>query len=99
MPYEDEMDLSIRLKIEDDVAFQSLGSGVEMVILSLNSGVLYSCNDTTAAFLTAIDGQLSLKQIIDNLLDKFDVSEEKLMLDISSIANKLLAEKLIQKVV
>ena len=93
------MDLSIRLKIEDDVAFQSLGSGVETVILSLNSGVLYSCNDTTAAFLSAIDGQLSLEQIIDNLLDKFDVSEEKLMLDISSIANKLLAEKLIRKVV
>lgn len=93
------MDLSIRLKIADDVTFQSLGTGVETVVLSLDSGVLYSCNDTTAAFLSAIDGQLSLKQIIDNLLDTFDVSEEKLILDINSIANKLLAEKLIQKVV
>ena len=93
------MDLSIRLKIADDVTFQSLGTGVETVVLSLNSGVLYSCNDTTAAFLSAIDGQLSLKQIIDDLLDTFDVSEEKLILDINSIANKLLAEKLIQKVV
>jgi hypothetical protein len=93
------MDLSIRLKIADDVAFQSLGTGGETVIFSLNSGVLYSCNDTTAALLSAIDGQLSLEQIIDNLLNKFDVSEEKLRLDITSIADKLLDEKLIQKVV
>lgn len=91
------MDLSIRLKIADDVAFQSLGSGVETVILSLNSGVLYSCNDTTAAFLSAIDGQLSLAQVIDT--DKFDVSKAKLTTDIQSVANKLLSERLIKEVV
>lgn len=93
------MDLSIRLKIADDVAFQSLGSGVETVILSLNSGVLYSCNDTTAAFLSAIDGQLSLAQVIDTLLDKFDVSKAKLTTDIQSVANKLLSERLVKEVV
>jgi hypothetical protein len=93
------MDLSIRLKIADDVAFQSLGSGVETVILSLDSGVLYSCNDTTAAFLSAIDGQLSLAQVIDTLLDKFDVSKAKLTTDIQSVANKLLSERLIKEVV
>ena len=93
------MDLSIRLKIADDVAFQSLGSGVETVILSLNSGVLYSCNDTTEAFLSALDGQHSLEQIIDNLLDKFNVSRAKLILDIQSIANKLLSEKIIKEVI
>lgn len=93
------MDLSTRLKIADDVTFQSLGKGLETVILSLNSGVLYSCNDTTAAFLSAIDEQLSLAQIIDKLFDKLDVSRAKLTLDIHTIANKLLAEKLIKEVV
>ena len=93
------MDLSTRLKIADDVTFQSLGQGVETVILSLNSGVLYSCNDTTAAFISAIDEQLSLAQIIDKLFDKFDVSRAKLTLDIHTIANKLLDEKLIKEVV
>ena len=93
------MDLSIRLKIADDVTFQSLGPGVETVILSLNSGVLYSCNDTTAAFLSAINGQLSLAQIIDKLLDEFDVSRAKLTSDIHSIVNKLMAEKLIKEVI
>ena len=94
-----QMDLNIKLKIADDVTFQSLGPGVETVILSLNSGVLYSCNDTTAAFLSAIDGQLSLVQIIDELSDRFDVSRSKLMLDIKSIANKLIDEKLIKEVI
>jgi hypothetical protein len=93
------MNLSTRLKIADDVTFQSLGRGVETVILSLNSGVLYSCNDTTAAFLSAIDGQRSLAQVIDELLDKFDVSRAKLTLDVQSIANKLLSEKLIKEVI
>jgi len=93
------MDLSIRLKIADDVTFQSLGPGVETVILSLNSGVLYSCNDTTTAFLSAIDGQVSLAQIIDKLLEEFDVSRAKLTSDIQSIANKLMAEKLIKEVI
>jgi len=93
------MDLSIRLKIADDVTFQSLGPSMETVILSLNSGVLYSCNDATAAFLSAIDGQLSLAQIIDKLLDEFDVSRAKLTSDIHSIANKLMAEKLIKEVI
>jgi len=93
------MDLSIMLKIADDVTFQPLGQGLETVILSLNSGLLYSCNDTTAAFLFAIDGQLSLARIIDKLLDKFDVSRAKLTSDIQSIANKLLSEKLIEEVI
>lgn len=93
------MDLSVRLKVADDISFQSLGAGVETVILSLTSGILYSCNDTTEAFLSALDGQHSLEQVIDKLLDKFDVGREKLTLDISSITNKLLSEKLIKKVI
>ena len=92
------MNLSTRLKIADDVTFQSLGQGVETVILSLDSGVLYSCNDTTAAFLSAIDGQRSLAQVIDELLDKFDIGKVKLTSDIQSIADKLLSEKLIEEV-
>lgn len=93
------MNLSTKFQIADDVTFQSLGQGVETVILSLDSGVLYSCNDTTAAFLSAVDGQLSLAQIIDKLLDEFDVSRAKLTTDIQSVADKLLSEKLIKKVV
>jgi hypothetical protein len=92
------MDLGTRFKIAEDVTFQSLGQGLETVILSLNSGVLYSCNDTTRIFLSAINGQLSLAQIIDNLLEQFDVSKAKLTSDICSIAEKLLSEKLIKEV-
>ena len=38
------------LRLADDVTFQSLGDGQETVILSLETGTLYTCNETTETF-------------------------------------------------
>jgi hypothetical protein len=46
-----------RLKLANDVTFQSLGPGEETVVLSLNSGYLYTGNETTEAFLRKLDGR------------------------------------------
>lgn len=54
-----------RLKLATDVTFQSLGPGEETVVLSLNSGYLYTCNDTAAAFLRSLDGRRRLATVID----------------------------------
>jgi hypothetical protein len=84
-----------RLKLADDVTFQSLGSGEETVVLSLNSGYLYTCNETTDAFLRRLDGRRPLAAVIDELFDEFQVPREVLSTDMTKLASKLLEEKLI----
>lgn len=84
-----------RLKLANDVTFQSLGPGEETVVLSLNSGYLYTCNETTEAFLRRLDGWLPLAAVIDLLFDEFQVPREALSADLTELAAKLLEEKLI----
>jgi pyrroloquinoline quinone biosynthesis protein D len=84
-----------RLKLANDVTFQSLGPGEETVVLSLNSGYLYTGNETTEAFLRKLDGRRPLAAVIDLLFDEFQVSREALSADVTELAAKLLEEKLI----
>ena len=84
-----------RLKLSPDVTFQSLGKGQETAILSLKSGYLYTCNDTTARFLGAVDGKRTLQQITDVLLGEYDVPREKLLADLKGLAARLVDEKLV----
>ena len=87
--------MDTRLRLAEDVTFQSVGSGEnETVVLSLESGVFYTCNETTAAFLKAADGK-PLGQIVEVLQGQFDVSREKLEADLMELADRLLREKLI----
>ncbi len=86
-----------RLKLAGDVTFQSLGPGEETVVLSLNSGYLYTCNETTEAFLRKLDGRRPLAAVIDLLFDEFQVPREALSADMTELAAKLLEEKLIVK--
>jgi pyrroloquinoline quinone biosynthesis protein D len=84
-----------RLKLANDVTFQSLGPGEETVVLSLNSGYLYTCNETTDAFLRRLDGRRPLAAVIDMLFDEFQVPREALSVDMTELSAKLLQEKLI----
>ncbi|HON91647.1 MAG TPA: hypothetical protein PKZ07_08805 [Sedimentisphaerales bacterium] len=43
------------LKRAEDVTYQSLGPGEDTVILCLRTGQLHTCNETTRAFLDALD--------------------------------------------
>ena len=86
---------NVRLRLADDVTFQSLGPGEETVVLSLNSGYLYTCNETTAAFLRGLDGRQPLTAVVDGIFDEFEVSRETLGRDMMELAAKLLEEKLI----
>lgn len=85
-----------RLRLGDDVTFSSLGPGQETVVLSLASGYLYTCNDTTREFLGALDGQRSFGEVIALLEAQFDAPAGKLQADMTALAQKLLGEGLIQ---
>jgi len=86
---------SSRLSMADGVASETLGPGQDTVVLSLRSGYLYTCNETTAAFLKALDGRRTLAEVVDLLHERFDVPPETLHRDLMALAEKLLAEKLI----
>ena len=89
------MDESVRLALSDDVAHQSLGDDQDTVVLSLKSGYLYTCNETTERFLKALDGRRTLGEVVALLEAEYDVARETLAADLSALAEELLAEKLI----
>jgi hypothetical protein len=89
------IDESTRLALSDDVAHQSLGEGHDAVVLSLASGYLYTCNETTRRFLEALDGQRTLGEVVDLLEAEYDVPRETLAADLAAMAERLLEEKLV----
>jgi Coenzyme PQQ synthesis protein D (PqqD) len=87
--------IDTRLCLGEDVVFQSLGDGHETVLVSLKTGYLYSCNDTTRTFLEAVDGKKTLAEIGRELLAVFKVSEDRVIADLRLLADRMLAEGLV----
>lgn len=75
------------LSLSPTASFQSVGEGA--VILMIDSGQLYTCNETTEAFLKALDGTRSLGDVIDRVMDEFEVDRETLAGDLLSLAAEL----------
>jgi len=83
------------LRLSDDVTFQSLGEDGQAVLVSLTSGQLYTCNETTHDLLHAIDGQRSFGEVVDALAEMYDVERETLKADLGGMAEELIREGLI----
>ncbi len=84
-----------RLRLAEDVTFQSMGPGEDTVVLCLSSGYLYTCNETTEAFLRALDGRRSFAEIADVLAETYDAPQERLQADLRALAEEMLREKMI----
>lgn len=89
------MDDSTRLQLADDVTFQSMGDGEQTVVLSLTTGALFTCNDTTRSLLAAVDGERTFGEIVDTVLTQFDIPREKLHADLGAMAQQLIDEGLV----
>jgi len=83
------------LRLSDDVAFEWLADSGQGVVVSLTSGQLYTCNETTYKFLRAIDGDRTFGQIVVRLTEQYDVAEERLQADLSAMADELIKERLV----
>ena len=81
------------LALAPTASFQSLGDSA--VILRLDSGQLFTCNETTESFLRKIDARRSFSEIIDAILREYDVDRETLRTDILAIADNLIAEGIV----
>jgi hypothetical protein len=74
-------------------SFQSVGDGA--VILLADSGQLYSCNDTSEAFLRHVDGKRSLGDIVGLLAEEYEVERVVLEADLAELAESLKREGVI----
>jgi len=82
------------LSISDNASFQSLGEGA--VVLLIDSGQLYTCNEATEAFLKLIDGTRPFETIVDALLREFDIERATATGDFLAIAEQLRSEGIVE---
>ena len=79
--------------LADGVSFETVSDG--SVVLVFRSGQLYSCNETSTAFLTGLDGKQTLRQVAVAMAEKFDAAPEEILADIETIAAEMLSEGII----
>jgi pyrroloquinoline quinone biosynthesis protein D len=77
------------LSLAEGISFQPMGTGEGGVVLKVESGQLFTCNDTTSAFLSALDGRRSFAELVRALLDEFEVDEGDLRGDLAALAGDL----------
>ena len=75
-----------------------LGEGEGGVLLKLDSGELYTVNDTTLAFLQELDGTSTVGDVSARLSDIFDVEGSVLTADLIGVADELIDESLLNVV-
>ena len=71
-------------------SFESVGGGA--VVLLADSGQLYSCNETSEAFLRHIDGVRSISVIAGLMIEEFEVAVNDLEADLCELAEDLKSE-------
>lgn len=81
------VDEAIVYAISPNASFQALGEGA--VVLIIDSGQLYTCNETTESFLKLVDGNRSFGQILDLMMDEFAVDRETLSQDFGPMVDEL----------
>lgn len=84
------------LALRDGVSFQPLGNADGAILLVIETGQLYTCNVTTARFLSAVDGVRNFAQVVDEVSGDFEVSRDELHQDLSQIAEELVSEGLLE---
>lgn len=78
--------------------FQPLGLDEGAVVLMVDSGQLYTCNDTTAALLQAIDGARNFGTILDRINAEFEVERDVLAADLTEVIAELEREGILSTV-
>lgn len=86
------------LGLAEKVSLQPLGDGEGGVLLRLDTGELYTVNDTALSFVARLDGKRTLQDAVLLLAEEYDVDPEVLTRDLAEIASELLSEALIERV-
>jgi pyrroloquinoline quinone biosynthesis protein D len=81
--------------LSDSVSFQPLGEGEGAVVLLIETGDIFTCNDTTSAFLRALDGNRTFESSCELLAGQFDVEPPVLRADLEKLATNLVERGII----
>ena len=84
-----------RLALPSHVSLQSLGEEDGGVLLKIDTGEMYTVNDTTLSFLQELDGERSVADIAGRMVHVFDVEPDMVLADLIEVANGLAAEFLV----
>ena len=87
---------SALLVLSPKMLMRRVGNEEGAMMLRFRDGQLYSCNDVTAAFLEALDGQRDFAAVVDLLTQSFEVEPDRLAADLGLLTEQLMAEGLIQ---
>jgi len=88
------MDLNKKVIFADTVFAQEVDG--EMVLLDMNSENYFGLDPVGTDIWKAMQEQETLKEVLDTLLEQYDVEEEVLKEDLSSFVKKLLENGLIE---
>jgi hypothetical protein len=84
------------LKLPKNITLQDLGGDEGGVLLNMDSGEMYTINETTLAFLQELDGKRTVSQAAERLLAEYEVDEATLVADLLQVAEDLHAESLVE---
>lgn len=84
------------LRMSSNISVQQLGEGEGAVVLELDTGQLHTCNDTTALFLAALDGNRCFGEVLKELMKTFEVGREELRGDLEVLAENLLSRGIVE---
>lgn len=90
------IDSSTVFTLQHHASMQSVGDGA--VVLLTDTGQLFTCNETTEAFLSKLDGQRTFSEVIELLGIEFDADSATLADDFGGLARQLLDEQIIRRV-
>ncbi|MGE0844780.1 MAG: PqqD family protein [Flavobacteriaceae bacterium] len=84
------------IELLPSVSHQVLGRDQGGVVVQLESGDIFSVNDTAADFLKAADGERTIADIAAMLAETYDAPAETIAADLVEITEGLIAEKVVQ---
>jgi hypothetical protein len=90
------MDRRDIFKFQEKALFRSLGD--DGVVLKVDSGQMFSCNETAEAFLRRVDGNSNVDEIALSVCEEYDVEPETLLSDLGEMIDELLKENVLEKV-
>ena len=85
-----------RLRVPEHVVYRSFGD--ETVVVNLRSGKYHGLNPTAARMLDVLSGSPTVEDGVRDLAHEFDVDEQRIRSDVSTLCQALLDRELVELV-
>ena len=83
------------VRVPNDLLFQELSNG-ELVFLNLNNESYYGLDDVGTIIWNEITNTDNIETAYNNLLEKFDVSPERLKKDLDTLLSQLIENGILE---